>query len=400
MPKENGSIIKVLGVGGGGSNAVNHMYREGIKGVDFIVVNTDQQALDISPVPTKVQIGANLTEGMGAGSIPEVGKNAAMDDLESVREHLKGNTKMAFVTAGMGGGTGTGAGPVIASAAREMGVLTVGIVTLPFDFEGKKRHEQAEEGIQEMRDNVDTLLIIRNERLREMYGNLTSSNAFSQADDVLATAAKGIAEVITVPGWINVDFKDVNTVMKDSGVAILGSSKAQGEKRAAQAVQDALSSPLLNDNDISGAQYVLLNITYGDEEVLMDEMSEITDHIQEEAGSGADVIWGQAHDPSLGEHLSVTIIATGFKSSPDTGSDLDQREAEKEKRYIHLDKDEPELSDNSEEGGTDPGRDRNSEGSERDEGEEAPFLKGSDVPGADRESSRGEETDPRGDRNS
>lgn len=319
LPKENASIIKVIGVGGGGSNAVNHMYNQGIIGVDFIVCNTDKQALDISPVPFKIQLGPSLTEGRGAGSIPEIGKNAAVENIDEIRDLLSNNTKMVFVTAGMGGGTGTGAAPVIAKVAKELGILTVGIVTVPFSFEGRKRRQQAEDGLEAMRQSVDTLLIINNERLREISGNLTIGNAFSQADDVLSVAAKGIAEVISVTGAINVDFNDVNTVMKDSGVAIMGSASAEGEDRAKFAVETALSSPLLNDNDISGANYVLLNITYGDKEVLMDEITEITDYIQDEAGSTADVIWGHGYDPTLGDKLSVTIIATGFSSTPITG---------------------------------------------------------------------------------
>jgi cell division protein FtsZ len=319
LPKDTSSIIKVIGVGGGGSNAVNHMYNQGIKGVDFIVCNTDKQALDVSPVPLKVQLGTSLTDGCGAGSIPEIGKNSAIENIEEIRAILSNGTKMVFVTAGMGGGTGTGAAPIVAQIAKEMGILTVGIVTVPFGFEGRKRRQQAEEGLDEMRKNVDTLLVINNERLREISGNLTIGNAFSQADDVLAMAAKGIAEVISVTGNINVDFNDVNTVMKNSGVAIMGSACAGGENRAIEAVQHALSSPLLNDNDISGAKYVLLNITYGENEVLMDEITAITDFIQDEAGSTADVIWGHGYDATLGEQLSVTIIATGFNSAPITG---------------------------------------------------------------------------------
>lgn len=319
LPKDNTSIIKVIGVGGGGSNAVNHMYNQGIIGVDFIVCNTDKQALDISPVPFKIQLGPSLTEGRGAGSIPEIGKNAAIENIDEIREVLGNNTKMVFVTAGMGGGTGTGAAPIIAQIAKEMGILTVGIVTVPFGFEGRKRRQQAEEGLEQMRQNVDTLLVINNERLREISGNLTIGNAFSQADDVLSVAAKGIAEVISVTGAINVDFNDVNTVMRDSGVAVMGSATAEGENRATIAVQEALSSPLLNDNDISGANYVLLNITYGDQEVLMDEITEITDYIQDEAGSTADVIWGHGYDATLGNKLSITVIATGFHSTPITG---------------------------------------------------------------------------------
>lgn len=334
LPKENSSIIKVLGVGGGGSNAVNHMCKQGIQGVDFIVCNTDQQALDISPVPVKIQLGSTLTEGRGAGSIPEVGKNAALEDLENIKDFLSKSTKMAFITAGMGGGTGTGAAPVIAQAAREMGILTVGIVTMPFFFEGRKRRQQAEQGIEEIRENVDTLLIINNEKLREMCGNLPIAQAFAMADDVLTTAAKGIAEIITRTGYINVDFEDVRTVMTESGVAIMGSAQAEGEDRAIKAVEKALASPLLNDNNIEGARYVLLNITFGNQEVLMDEISDITDYIQEEAGATADVIWGYGMDETLGDQLSVTIIATGFNSNPNTGVNLDKKP---EKRVMKLD---------------------------------------------------------------
>jgi cell division protein FtsZ len=313
------SIIKVIGVGGGGSNAVNHMYLQGIAGVDFIVCNTDCQALELSPVPYKIQLGPNLTEGRGAGMIPEVGMNAAMENIQEIRELLSKDTKMVFVTAGMGGGTGTGAAPVIAQVAKDLGILTVGIVTVPFNFEGRKRRQQAEEGLERMRQNVDTLLIINNERLREFGKNMSLSEAFSHADDVLTVAAKGIAEVISVTGAINVDFNDVNTVMRNSGHAIMGSALAAGENRAVLAVKEALTSPLLYDNDINGARYVLLNITYGDREVMMDEITDITDYIQEAAGSTADVIWGHGHDASLGDQLSLTIIATGFTSSPLTG---------------------------------------------------------------------------------
>lgn len=319
IPKEYTSIIKVIGVGGGGSNAVNHMFNQGFKGVDFIVCNTDKQSLDASPVPLKIQLGPSLTEGRGAGSIPEIGMNAAIENIDEVRELLAKDTKMVFITAGMGGGTGTGAAPVIAKVARELGILTVGIVTVPFNFEGRKRRQQAEQGLENIREAVDTLVVINNERLREISGNLTIGNAFAQADDVLATAAKGISDVISATGSINVDFNDVNTVMKDSGVAVMGSAVAVGENRAIEAVQNALASPLLNDNDIEGAEYVLLNITYGEKEVLMDEISDITDYIQDEAGSTADVIWGHGYDETLGEGLSVTIIATGFKKSPVTG---------------------------------------------------------------------------------
>lgn len=319
LPKENKSIIKVIGVGGGGSNAVNHMYNQGIKGVDFVVCNTDMQALEVSPVPYRIQLGPSLTEGRGAGSLPEIGKNAAIENIEEIREYLSKDAKMVFITAGMGGGTGTGAAPVIAGVAKELGILTVGIVTVPFNFEGRKRRVQASEGLEAMRNAVDTLLVINNERLREITGNLSIGDAFSKADEILATAARGIAEVIELTGAINVDFNDVSTVMRDSGVAIMGSALAEGDNRAVNAVEKALESPLLNDNDISGAEYVLLNITYGDIEVTMDEISEITDYIQDAAGSTADVIFGHGKDDSLGDKISVTVIATGFESSPLTG---------------------------------------------------------------------------------
>jgi cell division protein FtsZ len=313
------SIIKVIGVGGGGSNAVNHMYRQGIKGVEFIVCNTDWQALEISPVPTKIQLGPSLTEGRGAGSIPEVGRNAAIENIDDVKRILLDNTKMVFITAGMGGGTGTGAAPIIAQAAKEMGILTVGIVTIPFVFEGKKRKQQAEAGIEELKKNVDTLLIICNDKLREMYGNLRLGQAFGHADDILAIAAKGIAEIITVTGYINVDFEDVKTVMTNSGVAIMGSAYASGENRATRAVESALASPLLNDNNIKGARYILMNIASGTHEVTMDEIGSITDYIQDEAGLTADIIWGNCLDETLGENISVTIIATGFKTKAEQG---------------------------------------------------------------------------------
>jgi len=312
IPKENSSDIKVIGVGGGGSNAVNHMFNQGIEGVDFIICNTDRQALDLSPVPFKIQLGKELTDGRGAGMVPEVGMNAAMENIEDIRELLSNNTKMVFVTAGMGGGTGTGAAPVIAQVARDMGVLTVGIVTVPFNFEGKRRLEQAQDGLERMRENVDTLLIISNDRLKEFGKDMTLSSAFSHADNILSVAAKGIAEVIKKTGIINVDFNDVNTVMRDSGHAIMGSSQAEGENRAMEAVEAALRSPLLNDNDIHGAKYILLNINYGSNEVTMAEITEITDFIEEAAGVGADVIWGHGYDEDLGEELSITIIATGF----------------------------------------------------------------------------------------
>ena len=319
IPKGMSSIIKVIGVGGGGSNAVNHMFNQGIVGVDFIVCNTDRQALDISPVPHKIQLGPTLTEGRGAGMIPEVGMNAAIENIEELREVLSKNTKMVFVTAGMGGGTGTGAAPVIAQVAKDLGILTVGIVTIPFDFEGRKRRLQAEEGLEKMRQNVDTLLIINNEKLREFGKNMALTKAFAEADNILTVAAKGIAEVISVTGMINVDFNDVNTVLRNSGHAIMGSAIAEGENRAIEAVKAALNSPLLNENDILGAKYVLLNITYGDKEVMMDEITNITDFIQDAAGATADVIWGHGYDQSLGDSISITLIATGFSSTPYTG---------------------------------------------------------------------------------
>ncbi len=318
IPKENSSDIKVIGVGGGGSNAVNHMFNQGIQGVDFIICNTDRQALDISPVPYKIQLGTELTEGRGAGMKPEVGENAALENLEDIRELLSQNTKMLFVTAGMGGGTGTGAGPVIAQIAKDLGILTVGIVTVPFNFEGKKRRIQAEAGLERMRQNVDSLLIISNERLRDFGKNMALTDAFAHADNILTVAAKGIAELISRTGLINTDFNDVNTVLRDSGHAIMGSAQAEGEDRAMEAVTAALASPLLNDNDITGANYILLNISYcSSNEITMDEMGEITDYVQDEAGSTADVIFGVGCDDSLGNKLSVTIIATGFATSDD-----------------------------------------------------------------------------------
>ena len=340
LPKELASIIKVIGVGGGGSNAVNHMYEQGIKGVDFIICNTDRQALDISPVPVKLQLGPGLTEGLGAGSIPERGKDAAQENLDEIRQLLSTRTKMVFITAGMGGGTGTGAGPVIASIARELGILTVGIVTMPFQWEGKKRKQQAAAGIEELRRAVDTLLVINNDRLRDLFGNLSLDNAFEHADNVLTTAARGIAEIITKTGKVNVDFEDVKTVMTSSGVAIMGMAEAEGEDRSLRAAQEALASPLLNDNDIKGAKYVLLNITYGKREVLMDEISEITDHIQEAAGSSADVIWGYGMDESLGDKVRITVIATGFQTNPETGVIASERNT---RTVIPLDADRPTM---------------------------------------------------------
>lgn len=314
IPQNRDCIIKVIGVGGGGSNAVNHMYGQGIKDVNFMVCNTDAQALENSPVPIKIQLGDSLTQGRGAGNIPDKGRQAAIENLADIERVLQDNTKMVFITAGMGGGTGTGAAPVIAKAARDMGILTVGIVTIPFKFEGKLRINQALDGIAEMEKNVDSLLVINNEKLRDMYGDLKLSNAFSKADDVLSIAAKGIAEIITVHGYINVDFADVETVMKDSGVSVMGSSFASGENRALVAIQQALESPLLNSNDIRGARNILLNITSGVDEITMDEVGEVTDFVQETVGASASIIWGTGSDITLGDNVSVTIIATGFNT--------------------------------------------------------------------------------------
>lgn len=306
------SIIKVIGVGGGGTNAVTHMYNLGIRGVDFAICNTDEQSLDLSPVPTKIQLGPMLTVGRGAGNNPEMGKKACLESTEDLRTFLDDNTKMLFITAGMGGGTGTGAGPILAKVAREMGILTVGIVTLPFSFEGPRRGKHAHEGIEQLKQNIDALIVVSNDKLRQIYGNLPMSSAFSHADNVLATAAKGIAEIITVPGYINVDFEDVNFVMKDSGVAIMGSATAGGEDRAKKVIENALNSPLLEDNDIRGARHILLNITTGrNPEITMDEVGIITEYIQQEAGH-TDLIWGSCVDDSLNDQINVTIIATGF----------------------------------------------------------------------------------------
>lgn len=312
IPTNENSIIKVVGVGGGGGNAVAHMYRQGIKGVDFAICNTDSQAMESNPVPIKIALGPNLTEGRGAGSMPEVGKQSCIESIEEIRSWLDDGTKMLFITAGMGGGTGTGAAPIIAKIAKEMEILTVAIVTLPFKFEGLRRQRQAHEGLEQLKKNVDSILVISNDKVKKMHGNLALSAAFGEADNIVATAAKGIAEIITVPGYINVDFEDVNTVMRNSGVSIMGSAFAEGEDRAASAISLALSSPLLEDNDIRGAQHILLNITSGTKEVTMEEIGEITEHIQEEAGYGTDLIWGNCHDASMGDKIMVTLIATGF----------------------------------------------------------------------------------------
>ncbi len=314
MPKNQSSVIKVIGVGGGGSNAVNHMHGMGIRGVDFVICNTDSQALNNSPVPNKVQLGVTLTEGLGAGANPEVGQQAALESIEEVKNILETNTKMVFITAGMGGGTGTGAAPVIAKAAKDAGILTVGICTIPFLFEGNNRKLQAEKGVEALRNNVDSLIVINNNKLREVYGNLGFKAGFSKADEVLATAARGIAEVITHHYTTNIDLRDARTVLADSGTAIMGSASASGENRASQAIRSALDSPLLNDNHIKGAKNVLLLIVSGKEEITIDEIGEINDFIQMEAGNSANIIMGIGDDEALGEEISVTIVATGFST--------------------------------------------------------------------------------------
>lgn len=336
LPKDERPIIKVIGVGGGGSNAVTHMFQQGIVGVDFAICNTDSQAMDLSPVPTRMQLGPNLTEGRGAGNKPNIGKLACEESIEEIRKYLDNNCKMLFITAGMGGGTGTGAAPIIAKAAKEMDILTVGIVTLPFTFEGRKRTVHGAEGLEEMKRNVDTLIVISNDKLRQIHGNLSISDAFSRADNILTTAAKGIAEIITVPGYVNVDFEDVNTVMRDSGVAIMGTASADGEDRARRAVDEALHSPLLEDNDIRGAQHILLNITSGTKEVTMDEIFEITEFVQEEAGYGTDLIWGNCFDEDLGEKISVTVIATGFENKT-----LNKTAEQDDRIVVSLDDEQP-----------------------------------------------------------
>lgn len=327
LPKNQKSIIKVIGVGGGGSNAVNHMYNQGIKDVEFVVVNTDAQALKSSPVPLRLQLGANLTEGLGAGANPEKGKNAALESKEDIRELLSDNTKMVFITAGMGGGTGTGAAPVIAKIAKDMDILTVGIVTAPFVFEGRKKMQSAQLGIESLRENCDTVLVILNDKLREIYGNLAIRSAFAKADNVLSTAAKSIAEIITVHQDVNVDFEDVKTVMKDAGAAVMGSATEEGEGRAIRAAEKAIASPLLNNVDIKGAQKILLSIMSGeDDELSMDELSEITEYIQERAGEDAEVIFGQGIDQDLNKGIRVTVIATGFEMDKLTGSIATKKE--------------------------------------------------------------------------
>jgi len=312
LPKNQSNVIKVIGVGGGGSNAINHMFQQGIKGVDFVICNTDAQALNNSGVPNKIQLGVSLTEGLGAGANPEIGEQAAVESLEDIKRMLDTNTKMVFITAGMGGGTGTGAAPIIAKMAKELDILTVGIVTMPFQFEGKIRIAQAQKGIETLREHVDSLVVINNNKLREVYGNLGFKAGFSKADEVLSTASRGIAEVITHHYTQNIDLRDAKTVLSNSGTAIMGSSNASGSNRAQEAIMKALDSPLLNDNKITGAKNVLLLIVSGSQEITIDEIGEINDHIQAEAGYGANIIMGVGEDEALAEAISVTIIATGF----------------------------------------------------------------------------------------
>lgn len=337
IPKNQSSIIKVIGVGGGGSNAVNYMHSLDIEGVDFVVCNTDSQALTLSPVANKIQLGPHLTQGLGAGANPEIGKQASEESMEDISKILEVNTRMAFVTAGMGGGTGTGGAPVIAKVCKDLDILTVGIVTTPFSYEGRKRMKQAQEGIDRLRDHVDTILIISNDKLRQQFGNLPFTQAFAKADNVLATAAKCITDVINTTGQINVDFADVCTVMKNGGVAILGSAISNAEDRALQAVEEALSSPLLNDNDINGAKWILLNITSaaGDHEHTMDEAEAIQAYVQQQAGEDCDVILGMGHDPNLEDHIAVTIIATGFNHKEIT-AEMPARRNQPEKIVVEL----------------------------------------------------------------
>ena len=312
LPKGNSSIIKVIGVGSGGNNALKHMYEKGIHGVDFVICNTDSQTLDNNPVANKVQLGVTITEGLGAGADPEVGEKAAIESIEDIKAAMGQNTKMVFITAGMGGGTGTGAAPVIAKVAKDMGILTVGIVTIPFSFEGKRRLEQADIGLEKLRNNVDSLIVINNDKLRQQFGNLGFKSGFSKADEVLTNAAKGMAEVITGYFDVNIDFRDAKSVLANSGTALMSNGVASGENKAEDAVKKALDSPLLNDNKITGAKNVLLLIRSGSEEVTMDEIGVIMDHIQKEAGNTADIIFGVGTDEELGDSVSVLVIATGF----------------------------------------------------------------------------------------
>jgi cell division protein FtsZ len=339
LPKNQSNVIKVIGVGGGGSNAVNHMYSQGINGVDFVVCNTDAQALQNSPIPTKIQLGVSLTEGLGAGANPDVGEQAAKENIEEIKQMLSTNSKMVFITVGMGGGTGTGAAPIIAKAARELDLLTIGIVTIPFSFEGKTRNEQAQKGIEKLREYVDSLVVINNNKLREVYGNLGFKAGFSKADEVLSTAARGIAEVITHHYTQNIDLRDAKTVLSNSGTAIMGSGSASGINRSEEAISKALDSPLLNDNKITGAKNVLLLIVSGTDEITIDEIGEINDYIQSEAKSNVNIIMGVGEDESLGDAIAVTIVATGFNK--DQQHEISNVEA---KKIIHTLNDEQEAS--------------------------------------------------------
>ncbi|MCK3685877.1 cell division protein FtsZ [Maribellus sp. YY47] len=343
LEQEPGTVIKIVGVGGGGGNAVNHMHEHGIRDVGYMICNTDAQAMENSPIRRRVQLGATLTEGRGAGNKPETGRQAAIENIEDVKKALEKDTKMVFITAGMGGGTGTGAAPVIAQACHEKGYLTVAIVTIPFRNEGRRRIKQAYEGIKELEKYVDSLLVINNERIREMYGDFGISEAFLRADNILSTAAKGIAEIITVPGYINVDFADVETVMRKSGMAVMGTGVSLGPNRAEEAVELALNSPLLNNNDIRGARNVLVHITSGEKEVTMSEIGQITDYIQNKAGFDADLIWGNGFDESLDEELSVTVIATGFPNGILSGT----HENSQQKERVYLSDDATSESDAS-----------------------------------------------------
>lgn len=336
LPKEKSSIIKVIGVGGGGSNAVNHMFSQDIDGVNFIICNTDAQALSLSKVPNKIQLGPMLTQGLGAGANPDIGRQATEESLEEIRRILEVNTKMAFITAGMGGGTGTGGAPILAKICKDLGILTVGIVTTPFAYEGKKRFAQAEEGINILKDYVDTLLIISNDKMRHQYGNLTMRAAFAKADNVLATAAKCITDVINSTGQINVDFADVCTVMRDGGVAILGSATAEGDNRAQKAIQDAINSPLLNDNDIRGAKWILININSaeGENEFTMDEVDIIQNYLISQTGEHTNVIMGLGYDSTLGNKIGITLIATGFENKNKNTEKVIKEEKVKEEKII------------------------------------------------------------------
>ncbi len=346
FPKATSSIIKVIGAGGAGCNAVNHMYEEGITGVDYIICNTDAQALENSPVPVKIQLGVTLTEGRGAGNKPEMGEQAARENYEDLKKVLQENTKMLFIAAGMGGGTGTGAAPVIAALARELDILTIAVVTIPSPAEGRKRYDQAQEGINKLKESVDSMLVISNDRLHNIYGDLPASQAFKMADNIIATAVKGVAEIITVHGNVNIDYTDVHTVMHKSEVFIMGTGFATGEGRAMEAVQDALESPLLDSNDIYGTKNILLNIISGSEEIRIGEIGEIIETLQEKAGQEADIIWGNGYDERLGDRISVTILATGFVTNPNRvlqpkpetqTFELNDKEEEPEEAFMSFD---------------------------------------------------------------